>query len=75
MAGNKTNSHQTTNTGKKWHWIGHTLHKPHGAIERLDWNPQSTRKRGTPRTTWEGTKEKELQCRNELERGKGTILR
>jgi hypothetical protein len=44
-------------------FIGHTLHKPQGAIERhaLDWNPQDTRKRGRPRTTWKRTIERELQ--------------
>jgi hypothetical protein len=36
---------------RKWHWIGHTLHKPQGATERhaLDWNPQGTRMRGRQR--------------------------
>jgi hypothetical protein len=48
---------------RKWHQTGHTLHKPQSAIERhtLYWNPQGTRKRGTPRTTWKRTTEWELQ--------------
>jgi hypothetical protein len=48
---------------RNWCWIGHTLHKPQGAIERhaLDWNPQGTRRRGRPRTTWKRTTEGELQ--------------
>jgi hypothetical protein len=27
---------------RKWRWIGHTLRKPAGAIEKyaLDWNPK-----------------------------------
>ena len=31
---------------KKWNWIGHTLCKEAGAIEKtaLDWNPQWCRK-------------------------------
>ena len=47
---------------RKWRWIGHTFHKPQGAIERhaLDWNPQGTRKSGRPRT-WKRTIEGELQ--------------
>jgi hypothetical protein len=32
----------------KWHWIGHTLRKPEGSIEKavLDWNPQGARRHG-----------------------------
>jgi hypothetical protein len=32
---------------RKWRWIGHTLRKTEGAIERvaLDWNPQGARRR------------------------------
>ena len=31
---------------RKWNWIGHTLRKEAGAIEKtaLDWNPQWCRK-------------------------------
>jgi hypothetical protein len=38
---------------RKWRWIGHTLRKTEGAIERaaLNWNPQSARRRGRPRKT------------------------
>jgi hypothetical protein len=38
---------------RKWIWIGHTLHKEAGAIEKtaLDWNPQGYR-RGRPKRTW-----------------------
>ena len=33
---------------RKWNWIGHTLRKEAGAIEKtvLDWNPQGYRRRG-----------------------------
>jgi hypothetical protein len=39
---------------RKWNWIGHTLHKETGAIEKtaLDWNPQGYRRRGRPKRTW-----------------------
>jgi hypothetical protein len=32
---------------RKWCWIGHTLRKPEGSIEKaaLDWNPQGVRRR------------------------------
>jgi len=35
-------------------WIGHTLRKETGAIEKtaLDWNPQGYRRRGRPKKTW-----------------------
>jgi hypothetical protein len=36
---------------RKWNWIGHTLRKPTGAIEKtaLDWNPQGARRCDHPR--------------------------
>jgi hypothetical protein len=36
---------------RKWRWIGHTLRKPTGSIEKsvLDWNPQRARRRGHPK--------------------------
>lgn len=39
---------------RKWQWIGHTLRKEPDEICRqaLDWNPQGSRKRGRPKTTW-----------------------
>jgi hypothetical protein len=47
---------------RKWRWIGHTLRKPAGAIEKdaLDWNPQGARRRGQPRKTWRRTTEEEI---------------
>src|SRR5215469_1013312 len=51
---------------RKWNWIGHTLRKETGAIERtaLDWNPQGYRRRGRPKRTWRRTT-------NDEERGTG----
>jgi hypothetical protein len=39
---------------RKWNWIGHTLCKEVGAIEKtaLDWNPQGYRRRGRQNRTW-----------------------
>jgi hypothetical protein len=46
---------------RKWRWIGHTLRKPTGSIEKsvLDWNPQMARRRGHPKKTWKRTIEDE----------------
>jgi hypothetical protein len=43
---------------RKWNWIGHTLHKGGGAIEKtaLDWNPQGYSRRGRPKRTWQRTR-------------------
>jgi hypothetical protein len=45
-----------------WNWIGHTLCKEAGAIEKtaFDWNPQGYRKRGRPNKTWRRTTEDEI---------------
>ena len=57
---------------RKWNWIGHTLHKETGAIEKtaLDWNPRGYRRRGRPKRTWRRTTEDEIQStrrsRNEV---------
>jgi hypothetical protein len=47
---------------RKRRWIGHTLRKPAGAIEKdiLDWNPQGARSRGRPRKTWTRSTEEEI---------------
>jgi hypothetical protein len=39
---------------RKFKWIGHTLSKEDGAIQKaaLLWNPQVKRKRGRPRNSW-----------------------
>jgi hypothetical protein len=48
---------------RKWKRIGHTLRKPPSDISRaaLEWNPQGTRKRGRPKTTWRQTVLNELK--------------
>jgi len=48
---------------RKWNWIGHTLRKETGAIEKiaLDWNPQGYRRRGRPKRTWRRTIEDEIR--------------
>jgi hypothetical protein len=48
---------------RKWNWIGHTLHKEAGAIEKttLDWNSQGYRRRGRPKRIWRRTIEDEIR--------------
>jgi len=48
---------------RKWNWIGHTLRKATGGIEKtgLDWNPQGYRRRGRPKRTWRRTVEGEIR--------------
>jgi hypothetical protein len=48
---------------RKWNWIGHTLRKEAGVIEKtaLDWNPQGYRRRGRPKKTWRRTIEDEIR--------------
>jgi hypothetical protein len=48
---------------RKWNWIGHTLRKEAGAIEKtaLEWNPQGYRRRGRPKRTWRRTTEDEIR--------------
>ena len=48
---------------RKWNWIGHTLCKGTGAIEKtaLDWNPQGCRRRGRPKRTWRRTTEDDIR--------------
>ena len=48
---------------RKWSWIGHTLRKEAGAIEKtaLDWNPQGYRRSGRPKRTWRRTIEDEIR--------------
>jgi hypothetical protein len=49
--------------GRKWNWIGHTLRKETGAIEKiaLDWNPQGYRGRGRVKRTWRRAMEGEIR--------------
>ena len=48
---------------KTWNWIGHTLRKEAGAIQKtaLDWNPQGYRRSGRPKRTWRRTIEDEIR--------------
>jgi hypothetical protein len=48
---------------RKWNWIGHTLHKETGAIEKtaLHWNPQGYKRRGRPKRTWRRSIEDEIR--------------
>ena len=45
------------------HWIGHTLCKEAGAVEKtaLDWNAQGYRRRGRPKRMWQRTREDEIR--------------
>ena len=48
---------------RKWNWIGHTLRKEVGAIEKtaLNWNPQGYRRRGRLKRMWRRTIEDEIR--------------
>jgi hypothetical protein len=48
---------------RKWNWIGHTLCKEAGAIEKtaLDRNPQGYRRRGRLKRMWRRTIEDEIR--------------
>jgi hypothetical protein len=42
---------------RRWRWLRHTLRKADTSITKqaLTWNPQGTRKKGRPRTSWRRT--------------------
>jgi len=48
---------------REWNWIGHTLRKETGAIEKtaLDCNLQGYRRRGRSKRTWRRTIEDEIR--------------
>jgi hypothetical protein len=48
---------------RKWNWIGHTLRKEAGAIEKtaMEWNPQVYRRRGRRKRTWRRTIEDDIR--------------
>jgi hypothetical protein len=50
---------------RKFRWIGHTLRKEDGEVPKaaLLWNPQGSRKRGTPKSSWRRSVTKEV-CRS-----------
>ena len=66
MGTNKTKPIEIQIETRKWRWIGHTLRKTEGAVEKeaLDWNPQGARRRGRPRITWKRSIEKEIRRDN-----------
>jgi hypothetical protein len=47
---------------RKWRWIGHTLRKATGSVEKsvLNWNPQGARRLGRPKKTWKRNTEDEV---------------
>jgi hypothetical protein len=55
-------------------WIGHTLRKPTGSIEKaaLNWKPQRARRHGRPKKTWKRAVEEEAmeegKTRSEVKR-------
>jgi len=59
--------------GRKQNWIGHTLRKETGAIEKtaLDWNPQGYRRRGRSKRTWRRTIEDEIRITRSWNEAKG----
>jgi len=48
---------------RKWYWLGHTLRKETGAIEKntLNWSPQGHKRRCMLRRTWRRTIEDEIR--------------
>jgi hypothetical protein len=54
MENHQIEANRNSMKGRKWNWIGHTLRKEAGAIEKtaLDWNLQGHRRRGRPKRTW-----------------------
>jgi hypothetical protein len=63
MENHQTETNRNSDKRRKWNWIGHTLPKETGAIEKtaLDWNPQGYRRRGRPKRTWRWTIEDEIK--------------
>jgi hypothetical protein len=47
---------------RKFRWIGHTLREEDGEVPKaaLLWNPQGSRKRGRPKTSWGRSVNKEV---------------
>jgi hypothetical protein len=47
---------------RKFRWIGHKLRKEDGEVPKaaLLWNPQRSRKRGRPKTSWRRSVTKEV---------------
>jgi hypothetical protein len=62
MEGNRPRRYKSRNQKRKFRWIGHTLRKEDGEIPKaaLLWNPQGSRKRGRPKTSWRRSVIKEV---------------
>jgi len=61
MENHTTEANRKSNKKRKWNWIGHTLGKEVGAIEKIDWNPQGYRRKGRPKRKWRRTIEGEIR--------------
>jgi len=61
-------AHQKSIENQIRNWIGHTLRKETGTIEKstLDLNPQGYRRRGRPKRTWRRTIEDEIRSTRRL---------
>jgi len=48
---------------RKWNWLGQTLRKEAGSIDKtaLDWNPQGYRRTSRSKRTWRRTIEDEIR--------------
>jgi hypothetical protein len=78
--GREQNKYLLNNKLRKENGVGfaHALWKPQGTLERdtMDWNPQGTRRRGRPRTTWKKhNRMGNAEGWKKLERDKRTSLR
>ena len=63
MENHQAETNRNSDKKKKWNWIGHTLRKEAGPIEKtaLDWNPQGYRRRGRLKRTWRRTIKDEIR--------------
>jgi len=63
MENHQTEANRNSDKRRKWNWIGHTLRKEAGTIEKtaLHWNPQGYRRRGRPKRTWRRTIKDEIR--------------
>jgi len=63
MENHQTEANIHSEKRRIWNWIGHTLRKEAGAIEKiaLDWNTQGYRRRCRPKRTWRRAIEDEIR--------------
>jgi hypothetical protein len=64
MENYQTEANGNSDKRRKWNWIGNTLRKEAGAIEKtaLEWNPQGYRRRGRLKRRWQRTIEDKIYC-------------